>query len=147
MDTKVYPLATGLPYLDTDKKKSEEFVTKYKNLVRRGGTRRYSLKDSEFSSIDEGMTKLSVVHCDQKAACNATPIPPVAVFSIHPCWVFCHEWCYLFSTIDDNRRWHPKVYDFRNGRSTQILHSEANEKMEMYLAEGYQNYRKSRGYI
>ena len=146
LDTKLYPLATGLPYLDTNKDKVDELRTTFLKLVNRGGTRRYGIRDSEFSSIDEGMIKFDVVPCNQQAAHNDAPVA-VAVLTIHPCWVFCHEWCYLFGTVDDNRRWRPKVYDFVNGRPQQILDCFKNEKMEMHLYEGYQSYRRDNGYI
>ena len=144
MDTKTHPLATGLPYLDPDKR--EEVFALYSRLLKRGTTRRCRLKDSEFSSIDEGMTKFSIVHCEQKAARHSKPIPPIAVFSVHPCWVFCTGWTYYFGLVDENRRWKPKAHEFINDRAQPLLDVEAIEAMEQLLSEGYENYRKSKYY-
>lgn len=110
-DTKRYPLATGIPYLEPylNKEKQEELVKSYRKVLRRGSKRRHGIKDSDFSSIDEGMTKFSVVECVQRAARHPIPIPPVGIYSIHPNWMFCNEWCYMYGFVDDNRKYNPKV--------------------------------------
>lgn len=142
-DTKINPLATGLPYLEMGKR--DEIFTAYKKLLKRGGTRRHGLKDSEFSSIDEGMTKFSIVQCTQKAARDPT-VPPVGVLSVHPAWVFCHEYCYMFGTVDENRRWKPRVHGFVNGRAVPLFDVERILKNETFLKECYEEYRRSKYY-
>ena len=96
------------------------------------------------SCIDEGMIKFDIINCVQKAACNSTPIPPIAVLSVQPVWVFCEEWCYMFGTVDDNRRWHPRVHGFVNSRAVGLLDVEEIEKVETYLSESYERYRRAK---
>ena len=98
------------------------------------------------SSIDEGMTKFSIVQCEQKAARHSKPIPPVAVFSVHPCHVFCTGWTYMFGLVDENRRWKPKVHGFINDRAQALLDVEAIDEMEQALADGYEQYREAKYY-
>ena len=125
---------------------SDEIFTAYKKLLKRGGTRRHGLKDSEFSSIDEGMTRFTIVQSTQKACKHTTPIPPVGVLSVHPAWVFCHEYCYLFGTVDENRRWRPRIHGFVKGRAVPLTDVELIYKIETRLSQAYDGYRKSKYY-
>lgn len=143
LENKVYPLATGLPYLKMGH--SDEVFTAYKKLLKRGGTRRHGLKDSEFSSIDESMTRFTIVQSNQRA-CQHTTLPTVGVLSVHPAWVFCHEYVYLFSTVDENRRWKPRVHGFVKGRAVPLVDVELIYKIEARLAGAYENYRRSKYY-
>ena len=102
METKIYPLATGLSYLNPDK--LEDMKENFKKMLCRSSKRRHGLKDADFSSSDEGMTKMSVVTCVQKATKMEPPFPLVCLFSVHPMWVYTHEWSYMFGPVDSNRK-------------------------------------------
>ena len=101
-DTRIYPIATGLPYLDPERR--DEMRETFKRMLCRSSKRRHGIKDADFVSSDENMTKLSIVPCEQKAAKLKPPYPMVALFSVHPLWVYTHEWSYMFGPVDENRR-------------------------------------------
>ena len=103
LETKIYPLATGISYLDPSN--NEEMTKTLRKMLCRSSKRRYGIKDADFSSSDEGMTKLTVVRCEQKAQKMEPPYPALCVFSVHPLWVYSHEWSYLFGPVDENRRY------------------------------------------
>ena len=79
LETKIYPLATGISYLDPSD--NEEMTKTFRNNLCRSSKRRYAIKDAEFSSS------------------------AVCLFSVHPLWVYTHEWSYLFGPVDENRRY------------------------------------------
>jgi hypothetical protein len=145
VDTKVYPLATGIPYLDPEA--NEDTDKRFKRDLCRSCKRRYGIKEAEFSSSDDRMAKLTIVRCDQKAARNDPPLPVVGVFSVHPIWVYCNEWSYMFGPVDENRRYHPRTHVFREGRPVPLLDPEEIQKVEEYCFKGHEHHRKtSRGY-
>ena len=143
-EDKSYPLATGIPFAHTDNR--EEICADFKKLFKRGGTRRHGIKDSEVSTIDQGMMKMDILQCAQTASHNISPYPYVGVLSVHPAWVFCHEWCYMFGTVDANRRWHASVYNIQEGLARRMLDPFAIMELELKLKDEYEKHRKSKHY-
>jgi hypothetical protein len=145
METKIYPLATGISYLDPSN--NEEMTKTFRKMLCRSSKRRYGIKDAEFSSSDEGMTKLTVVRCEQKAQKIEPPYPAVCLFSVHPLWVYTHEWSYLFGPVDENRRYHPMVHTFEDGKPAVVQDPVIIQELEQNVSDSYQYYRKNKGYI
>ena len=52
LDTKIYPLATGISYLDPSN--NEEMTKTFRKMLCRSRKRRYGIKDAEFSLSDKG---------------------------------------------------------------------------------------------